>query len=154
MTHAMATTTNKTFELKLTRTFNAPRELVFQCWVDPGHLERWQGCPQDCEVTFREGEYRTGGTYKVCMHNEGTDHWLTGEYLEIMPPERIVMTHGWLGDDGLPKHMTEVTLTFTEEGEGRTRLTLLQRGLPSADSRDGHGEGWNSTFDRLAEYVD
>lgn len=149
----METTTNKTFELKLTRTFNAPRELVFQCWVDPVHLERWQCCPEFCEVTYREGEYRPGGKYKVCMRHEGTDNWLAGEYLEVTPHERIVMTHGWLGGDGFPKTMTEVILTFTDDGAGRTRLDLLQRGLPSADSRDSHGEGWNSTFDRLANHV-
>jgi uncharacterized protein YndB with AHSA1/START domain len=149
----MDTKTEKTFDLKLTRIFEAPRELVFQCWSDPEHLERWQCCPEFCEITFRQGEYRPGGMYKVCMRHEGTDNWLVGEYLEIAPPERIVMTHGWLEDDGSTKTMTELTLTFTDAGEGRTRLDLHQRGLVSADSRDGHGEGWNSTFDRFAKHL-
>jgi uncharacterized protein YndB with AHSA1/START domain len=139
-------------ELWIKRTFDAPRELVFKCWTDPERLKRWC-CPKDFTIPFSEGEIRPGGTFKTCMRApDGTDHWLAGQYKEIVPPEKIVFSHTWLDDSGGPGHVTTVTVTLAEE-EGRTRLTLHQAFFQSEPSRDGHNEGWSETLDNLQEYL-
>jgi uncharacterized protein YndB with AHSA1/START domain len=140
-------------QLVITRVFDAPRGLVFKAWTEPEHLERWQGAPRGFTVTAHQMEVRPGGAYRVCMRSpEGVDHWLQGVYREIVEPERLVFTHVWLDAQGRPGKETLVTITFAERG-GKTELTLHQVGFKSVESRDGHKEGWTSTFDRLADYL-
>lgn len=147
------TTTAAKDELLITRTFNAPRDLVFACWVEQEHKEHWQGAPEGFTVTNLEADIRPGGSFKLCMRSpEGVDHWLQGTYLRVERPEVLEFTHTWLNDEGEPGHETVVTVTFSEN-QGRTELTLHQRGFASVDPRDGHLLGWNSTLDRLAAYL-
>ena len=152
----MTTTTNDAAadrELLITRLYDAPRQLVFDAWTKPEHLEQWQGAPKGMTVTVERSDIQPGGKFKLCMHGQdGTDHWLQGEYREVTPPERLVFTHAWLnaqGECGIP---TVVTLTFTAQGD-KTLLTLHQTGFSSVRDREGHREGWTSTFDRLEEYL-
>lgn len=140
-------------ELFITRVFDAPRALVFQAWTDPQHLKQWENAPIGFTVTTEKSDIRPGGEYKVCMRSpEGVDHWLQGVYTEVVPPERLSFTHVWLRADGSPGVETHVTLTFADRGNS-TELTLHQTGFDTVASRDGHNEGWNSTFDRLAGYL-
>lgn len=140
-------------ELHITRYFDAPRELVFQAWTDPKHLQRWENAPIGFTTTTVKSDIRPGGEFKVCMHSpEGVDHWLQGVYTEVVPPERLAFTHTWLRADGTPGVQTLVTLTFTDRGN-RTELTLRQTGFDTVAARDGHDRGWNSTLDRLAGYL-
>ena len=139
-------------ELLIKRSFDAPRDLVFKCWTDPEHLKRWC-CPTGFTIPFSEGDIRPGGWFKTCMRApDGTDHWLGGKYEEIVPPEKIVFSHGWLNDKGETDHQTTVTITLAEDGD-RTRLTLHQAFFQSTESRDGHRVGWEETLDNLAEYL-
>jgi uncharacterized protein YndB with AHSA1/START domain len=140
-------------ELTLTRIFDAPRSLVFKCWTEPKHLEHWQGAPRGFVVTTHEMDIRPGGAFRLCMRSpEGTDHWLQGNYLAIVEPERLVFTHTWLDAEGKPGQETLVTITFTEREE-KTELLLVQTGFKSVESRNGHKDGWTSTLDCLAEYL-
>jgi uncharacterized protein YndB with AHSA1/START domain len=140
-------------ELVITRTFDAPRSLVFKAWTDPKHLEHWQGAPQGYTVTVQESDIRPGGSFRIRMRSpEGVEQGLQGVYREIVEPERIVFTHAWLDADGKPGKETLVTVTFAER-DGKTELTLRQTGFASIESRDGHYQGWNSALDRLAEYL-
>ena len=140
--------------LVMTRTFEAPRALVFEAWTERQHLERWQGAPQGFTVTTEQVDIRPGGAFRICMRSpEGVDHWLQGVYREVVAPERLVFTHSWLDAERKPGIETLVTITFAERG-GKTELTLRQSGFKSEESRAGHEGGWASTFDRLAEYLD
>jgi uncharacterized protein YndB with AHSA1/START domain len=70
-----------------------------------------------------------------------------------VPPERLVFTFAWEGDeDGEPGHETLVTLSFAEEG-GRTRMTFRQAVFTSVESRDAHEGGWSEAFERLALHL-
>jgi hypothetical protein len=71
-------------------------------------------------------------------------------------PARIVMTHGWLHEGEAPEAVyaraTRVTVELFDEGprtRPRTRMVFVQRGFPTPESRDGHDEGWRSTFRQL-----
>ena len=140
-------------ELLMTRTFDAPRELVFDAFTKREHLERWQGAPMGMTVTVEKSDIRPGGAYRICMHGpDGTDHWLVGVYHEVTRPERLVYTHCWLDATMKPTRETLVTITFAARGN-QTELTLRQTGLATAESREGHRAGWGSTFDRLTTYL-
>lgn len=140
-------------ELLMTRIFDAPRELVFAAFTEREHLKRWQGAPVAMTVTIEKSDIRPGGSYRICMHApNGDQHWLEGEYLEVVAPERLVYTHCWLDAAKRRGRETLVTITFAER-DGGTELTLRQTGLVSTASRDGHEHGWASTFDRLAGYL-
>lgn len=139
-------------ELTIRRSFDAPRDLVFRCWTEPERLNRWC-CPTGFTLPFSEGDIRPGGSFKTCMRApDGTDHWLSGTYKEIVPPERLVFSHRWLNEKGEHEHETVVTITLREQ-DGKTLLTLHQAFFLSEASRDGHFEGWTETLDNLAEYL-
>jgi uncharacterized protein YndB with AHSA1/START domain len=140
-------------ELIITRLFDAPRELVFQCWTQAEHLQHWQGAPRGFTVTTQESDIRPGGSFRICMRSpEGVDSWLQGAYREIVPPERLVFTHVWLDAKGKPGKETLVTVTLAER-DGKTELTLRQSGFASVESRDGHKYGWTSALDVLTDYL-
>lgn len=137
----------------MTRTFDAPRELVFDAFTQREHLERWQGAPMGMTVTVEKSDIRPGGAYRICMHrSDGAEYWLEGVYIEVARPERLVYTHRWLDEAMKPKRETLVTITLAARGR-KTELTLRQQGLATVASREGHRGGWDSTFDRLTQYM-
>lgn len=152
MTPESAAARQSDAELYISRHFDAPRELVFEAWTKPEHLNRWC-CPTGFTIPVSEGDIRTGGHFRTCMRSpEGEDNWLSGTYREVAAPERIVFTHAWHDENGKPGHETVVTVIFKEEG-GKTRLTLHQAFFASKASRDGHEGGWKQTLDNLASYL-
>ena len=137
--------------LVLDRIICAPRHRVWATWTDPDLLHRWS-CPEGMHIPDAAVDFRVGGSWEIVMvfdHDPIDRHVAFGTYLEITPPERIVQEHQWRRPDGGASPRTVVTVLFQEEGE-HTRLTLTQTGFDSAGARDGHGEGWASTLDRLA----
>ena len=64
-------------ELRITRTFNAPRALVFEAWSKAEHLKRWFA-PNGFTVPACELDFRVGGAYRPCMRGFGNDHWVHG----------------------------------------------------------------------------
>lgn len=150
---AHSTAAKSDAELYLTRTFDAPRELVFQMWTRPEHLNNWS-CPKGMTIPHAEGDIRPGGSYRTCMRSpDGKEYWLSGVYKEIDEPERIVFTHVWDDETGRPGHETVVTVTLREAGADKTQLTLHQAIFASTESRDGHESGWSSAFDNLEDYL-
>jgi len=144
---------SRELELVITRTFDAPRELVFRMWIEPEHLARWGG-PKGLTFTILKMDVRPGGTYRFNMKEvNGADRWSQGVYREIVPPKRLVFTTGWTDAEGNPTSpATLLTLTF-EEVEGKTKLTLHQTGFESVSSRDSHRQGYLSTLERLDAYL-
>jgi uncharacterized protein YndB with AHSA1/START domain len=139
--------------LVITRIFDAPRELVFKAWTEPQHLVRWMG-PRGFKSTVLHSDLRAGGAYRIHMRGpEGDDHWTQGIFREIVEPERLVTVGSWADANGNPTSPeTVLTITLEEDG-GKTRLTLHQAIFESISARDGHRGGWNSSLDRLAEYL-
>jgi uncharacterized protein YndB with AHSA1/START domain len=140
--------------LVITRIFDAPRELVFKAWTDPFHLARWMG-PRGFRSTVVRSELYAGGSYRIHMLGpDGDDHWTQGVFREIVEPERLVMAGSWADGQGNPTSPeTLLTITFEEHERKRTRLTLHQAVFESVTARDQHRGGWNSSLDRLAEYL-
>jgi uncharacterized protein YndB with AHSA1/START domain len=139
-------------ELVITRTFDAPRTLVFEAWTKPEHLAHWSG-PHGFTTTQDKMDLRPGGAYRACLHApDGRDHWVRGVYREIVEPERLVFTHAWENEDGQPGPETVVTVTFEDRG-GRTEMRFHQATFETSASRDGHQGGWSESFERLTEHL-
>lgn len=138
--------------LVIERVFDAPRELVFEMWTKPEHVTNWWG-PHEFTLPFCEMDFRPGGAYRYCMRSpENVDHWVWGEYREIVRPEKIVMT--WNRQDAAGKlwSSTIATLTFAEAG-GKTAFTLNQSIFETVEYRGEHSGGWSQTLERLASYI-
>jgi uncharacterized protein YndB with AHSA1/START domain len=139
-------------ELVITRTFDAPRSLVFKVWTQPEHLVRWWG-PRDFTTPSCKMDVHPGGAYRTCIRSpEGKDHWMRGVYREVVEPERLALTFAWEDEAGQPGHETLVTVTFADQ-DGKTRLTFRQAVFESVADRDAHQEGWSECLDRLARYL-
>ncbi|HUP62940.1 MAG TPA: SRPBCC family protein [Thermoanaerobaculia bacterium] len=137
-------------EIRATRVFDAPRELVWKVWTDPVHIAQWWG-PNGFTNTISEMEVKPGGVWRFIMHGpDGTDYPNEITYLEVEKPSRLVYDHG-------PVPRFRVTVTFEEEG-GRTRLTMRSL-FETAEEREkvveeyGAIEGLNQTLGRLAEHL-
>jgi uncharacterized protein YndB with AHSA1/START domain len=158
MFETMATTQH---ELRITRVFNAPRELVWKAWTDPEHMSRWFG-PREFVAQNLTADVRPGGKWRNCLHSDGFDTgdgetrrldlWQGGEYLELVEPERLVFTFHWEEGKGLPEHDTVITITF-EENAGKTTMNFHQTFFVTIEDRDGHVRGWNSSFDKLDDLL-
>src|ERR1700689_444369 len=78
--------------LGISRSFAAPRALVFKAWSSADHIKRWFS-PKGCEVPAAEVDFRPGGAFVVCMRlPDGQDFWSRGHFGEIAPPERLTFT--------------------------------------------------------------
>jgi len=136
-------------EIVITRTFDAPRELVFQSWTNPKHMVQWWG-PRGFTLATCETEVRVGGRFRLVMRGpDGKDYPFQGAYLEIVEPERIVF-QGTIHDE--PGHQVWTTVTFAEE-HGKTKVTVRQTYSFESDATRGAPEGWRQTLDRLGEYL-
>lgn len=134
-------------ELKLSRVLAAPRDLVFAAWHEPKHLAAWWG-PKGWTLPSMEQDFRVGGAYRVVMRSpEGEDFAHSGEYKEIVPPERIAFTSYFPGID--PRHEVQTLVTFEDLG-GRTKVTVWQGyvDLPEEVSAGAH-EGWTESLEKL-----
>jgi len=151
---AASVTESENLELVITRTFDAPRSLVFKVWTDPEHLVRWWGPKGFTSAIVGKIDFRPGATYRIHMRGpDGDDHWSQGVYREIVKPERLVFAGCWADAEGKPTGPeSTITVTFEDLG-GKTRLTLRQRVFESVTARDAHRGGWTSSLERLAEYL-
>jgi uncharacterized protein YndB with AHSA1/START domain len=140
-------------EILMTRTFDAPRRLVFEAHARPEHLRQWWGL-RDSTLSVCEIDFRAGGAWRMVQRqDDGSEHGFRGEYREIVPPERIVWTFEY---EGYPGHVSVETMSF-EEHDGRTVLTSSTV-FASVEDRDGMlqsgmEDGANESLDRLEEYL-
>jgi uncharacterized protein YndB with AHSA1/START domain len=147
-------------ELSLTRFFDAPRERVFAAFTNPNHARQWMG-PRGFLATHYEQDARPGGKWRTLLHQTDSarhgrvmpDLGLGGEFKEVEPPERLVYTFAWEGQGGQPTRETVITIRFTEVENSRTRMDFHQAFFDTPEQRQGHNEGWNSSFDRLNDYL-
>lgn len=143
-------------ELVLTRTFAAPRELVFKVWTDPKHLAQWWG-PAGFTNPVCELDARSGGAIRIHMRApDGTVYPMTGVYQELVAPERIVFSSSALDGAGRPLFEVLTTVTFTEQ-DGKTTQVLRARVTKKTDGADmyldGMEAGWTQSLERLAGYL-
>lgn len=144
-------TKNEAQVLQIKRRFAASRDAVFSALTDPEALAQWFG-PEGVTVKVVSLDLRPDGAYSFEFHgSEGSFHGLTGRYLEIEPPRRLVTTWVW-GEGDYGGIETRVTYELREV-DGGTELSLTHENLADAEARDKHNWGWTSTFDCLERFL-
>jgi uncharacterized protein YndB with AHSA1/START domain len=155
-------------EFTITRSFNAPRDLVWKAWSEPERLAQWWG-PKGCKLEVRKLEFKPGGIFHYGMQMGPGMWWGRFIYREIEKPERIVFVSSFSDEAGgitrAPFSSTwplEVlnNLTLTEEN-GKTTVALRGGPInPTAEERafyegmfESMQQGFGGTFDQLDEYL-
>ena len=147
-------TTPSDREIRLTRVFNAPAQLVFEAMTRPEHVRQWWGClGEGYSVPVCEIDLRVGGKWRFVNRHPKGEAAFHGEYREINPPSRVVFTEIF---EDFPDTVSVVTSELTEEN-GKTRLTATVA-YPSIEVRDmviasGMSRGAGISYDRLEDLV-
>lgn len=162
---------NESFSLRaqrplvITRVFEANREKVFGAWTEPEQLENWWG-PRNfvAECTL---DFRLGGTFLFGVRGPNNQElWNTGAYREIVPLEKIVYTDCYADARGHKVPLshygfnvnriieTLVTVTFEDNTERKTSLTVRQQNLPPVPHLvELTTAAWNESLDKLAAFL-
>ena len=118
---------------------DATPETIWPFLVEPGKHVEWDG-------TVAELDPRPGGIYRVLVAGQ---HQSAGEYVEVVPMEKVVYTFGWEQEGHpIPPGSTTVEISLQREGD-KTRVRLVHRGLPE-DAVSDHTQGWDHYLGRLA----
>jgi uncharacterized protein YndB with AHSA1/START domain len=143
-------------DLVYERVFDAPRELVWQAHTDPELVPVWWG-PRGYRTRVEEMDVRPGGAWRyVQLGEDGSEYVFYGEYVEIVPPERIRWTFMFdvegVGPQGGPE-----TLTLEDLGDGRTLMRAVSH-MGNEEAIDaalatGMIQGAIETWDRLDELL-
>ncbi|MET3878804.1 SRPBCC domain-containing protein [Chitinophaga sp. OAE865] len=151
-------------DLLITHLFNAPRELVFNAWTDPEHLQHWYA-PDGCTIEFKSIDVKVGGRFHSVVYDPvHGECWIRGVYQEIKFPEKLVFTMELSNEQGIPVGANEAgkpedwppaiitTVIFESLGE-QTKLTLHQTVAEAEARKTGAYQSWFSMFDRLNALV-
>lgn len=136
-------------ELRFSRVFEAPRELVFDCMIDPDHLAQFWG-PAGTSAPREEisVDARPGGVFSTVMVNDrdGSEYPTHAVYDEVRPPELLSWTETHSG--------MKVTTQFVALGPGRTEVRIHQRYVPDAFMAPEAQAGFLTSLDRFAAHLD
>jgi uncharacterized protein YndB with AHSA1/START domain len=155
-------------EFVITRTFNAPRKLVYKAFSEVGALAQWWE-PKGSTIEVKKFDFRPNGMFHYKVESSYGIMWVLFVYLEMVEPERIVIINSFSDEKGniatnpfLPKFPKEILHIFSfKEHEGKTTLTL--RGVPInataeeykvyTDMFGNMQQGYGGTFDLLEKYL-
>lgn len=164
----MSAANQEKHELIVTRTFNAPRKLVYEAFTESGHLKHWWG-PAGSVLHVQEFNLRPGGVFRYYTESAEGVMWVRIVFHEMEEPGRLVFVNSFSDEAGnlirapfWPSYPLEILneFTFTEE-DGRTTLTMRSKPV-NASNEDllffasvipDIQEGFGGTFDRLSSYV-
>ncbi len=131
--HKTSITTPSDTEIRIERTFDAPRQLVWEAYTDPELLPEWLG-PRELTMTVDEFELRPGGSYRFTHRDsEGNEFVFFGELREVEEPNLIVRTFAW---EGMPGKFSVERAEFEELEGDRTRIVVTSS-FDSKEDRDG-----------------
>jgi uncharacterized protein YndB with AHSA1/START domain len=138
----------------LVRRIAARPSIVFEALTTADGLAAWWG-PDDGPVTLSEVDARLGGAFRVRFRtDDGTEHEASGEFLELTPPRRVVMSWRWTmnGDSDERGRTSRIEIDVAPTIEG-VELTFTHADLVSAESALGHQDGWSGSLDKLVRHL-
>jgi uncharacterized protein YndB with AHSA1/START domain len=160
--HKQSTAQSMLLEIK--REFNVPVDQLFQAFTSSEALKIWWW-PKGIYADQINYDFREGGQYFINMKGfEDGSGGMTGQFEEIVPNERIVMTDSFADETGraisakeakMPgawPEMIFITFDFESVDENTSRFTLSQEGIPNEMQNDCM-QGWNESFDKLEKYL-
>lgn len=133
--------------ITLVRRIGARPSIVFEALSTAEGIAQWWG-PDAGPVLLAEVDLRVGGAFRVRFRSlDGLEHECFGRFLEVRPPERLMMTWRWLGGAEDPG---ESELSFVLRAiDGATELTLIHSRLASEETGAAHRSGWEGALDKL-----
>lgn len=142
----------ETNTVKLHRVFKSTPEKIYRAFLDPAAMCKWLP-PNGFTGTVDHVDARVGGTYKMSFTNfgSGNSHSFGGEYLELVPNERIRHTDRF-DDPNLPGEMT-TTIEFKSVSVG-TEVNIVQEGVPAVIPAEACYLGWQESLSLLMLLVE
>ena len=139
--------------VRISREFDAPPEKVFLAHTEPELVVQWLG-PRRTEMRIDHYDCRTGGSYRYLHFSDGNEFGFHGCFHEVRPSELIIQTFTF---EGFPDDVALEKLTFTDLGDGRTRLTATSL-VDTFEGRDaflasGMEDGVREGYERLDELL-
>lgn len=146
----MSTPVKDDTTLVIRRSYDANVDTLFHALTNPEALKAWFG-PGSAKVHHAESDLRVGGKWAIEMIGDNCEeHNVSGEYVEIDAPRRVVFTWAWRST---PDRVSQVTYALTPAGDGKTTLTLTHERLANAEIRDKREFGWNGSLDKLKPWL-
>jgi uncharacterized protein YndB with AHSA1/START domain len=144
-------TTPSNREIVMTRTFHAPRTVVFEAWTRAEHVTQWWD-PSGVPLSVCEIDLRPNGAFRWVNNAHGGEHSFAGTYREIAAPERLVFTV-----NSLPLRADSIATLIFSDDDGKTELTMTIE-CESVEDRDALlkmrvDAGTARTLENLAEYL-
>jgi uncharacterized protein YndB with AHSA1/START domain len=135
--------------LTLVRRIAARPSIVFDALTTPEGIAYWWG-PDGGPVLVAETDVRVGGRFRVRFRMlDGSEHESSGEYLEVVPPQRLAMSWRWAGGEDPGESLVEIDLRAIAGG---TKLTFTHSRLCDEETRRSHQDGWNGALDKLEHH--
>jgi uncharacterized protein YndB with AHSA1/START domain len=136
----------KSPELRISRSYPVPPEKVWRAWTDPQALSRWFGPGDPNSVTRARLDVQAGGEFDIAFRMpDGQEHNVGGVYQEVVPLRKLVFTWAW---KSTPERVSLVTVELAPVAGG-TQLDFLHTRFFDAESATNHGRGWTATFVKL-----
>ncbi len=138
----------ETPQLLLQREIRATIGAVFEAWTQAEVLAAWWG-PDGVTCVGAEVDLRVGGAYRIGnLVPSGETVWISGEYLEIDPPHRLVFSWRMEGS----AEQSQVTVGLSERANGTTRVVVVHEHIASPEVAAEHERGWNGCLDGLVRH--
>ena len=160
---------SETKPFSISRTVNAPRELVWKVWTEKDELMKWFG-PKGTTMPTADMDLRAGGHFHYCLKTpDGGEMWGKWVFRDVLPPEKITLIHSFSDASGGVTHhpmaptwpLTMISTTTFTEGNGKTVIKIewapfnaSEEEIATFDAgREGMTGGWTGTFEQLGEYL-
>jgi uncharacterized protein YndB with AHSA1/START domain len=130
------------------RRMPAPREVVFEAWIDLEGIREWM-CPGDATSAEARLDVRVGGSFRIVMKGKERDYVHVGTYQVVEPPAKLVFT--WAAPEK-PDEITLVTVEIFDRGE-ESELVLTHERFPKSDVAQRYESGWGTIAEKFAAYL-
>lgn len=141
-------------DLHLTREYNVTAQRLFEVITTQSDVLNWWGHDGMTLPDYQLDFSRTGPWFSRLIGEDGTVYKMSGQVTKVDPPRSVSFTWGWHDDADQRGAESHVTLTIDALDEGRARLTIDHRDLPSHDVAERHEGGWtHGPLARLERYL-
>jgi uncharacterized protein YndB with AHSA1/START domain len=144
----MEATGDGRYRIQVRRRIPAPRQVVYEAWIDPEGLREWM-CPGDVISAEAALDVRVGGSFHITMRSKGRIHEHIGTYQIVEPPAKLCFT--WSGMDN-PSEITLVMVEFLDRGDA-CELVITHERFTKADNAQRYEMGWGTIATHFASYL-
>lgn len=143
--------TAENYSLTMKRSFNAPKQAVYDAWIKSDALKSWFAPSSEMETLVHTLEPHVGGKYKIEMiEPDGKTHLIHGEYVELNPHDQLVFTWEWESDTQNVNSLVTIDLV---DNNGVTELELTHEKLASKELVEVHTFGWTGCIAQLEVFM-